>query len=1005
MSNSLTATGAFKRMDGLWLPENDRSMYEKSDEVFRKPGPSGFASRVTVGGWVPGSAPTESARVFFWSGKRCPLCDMNYASIALGLGLANTGQVVLTASPHDDFSDGYFVAVKGVATQLTIPPVTQNVRDPLGVAYGFFLDPGYSGARGLTIKDTDEPIAEDDSYITSQWPSACIAFRPSIYYETGLGGNYSSYRYGASDFWQSNYNERSGFYWSDVPRVLTFMRYVVTCGTVSGGTRTTSATQALWTGISQSDYDPEEMWLGIGEGFVKTGLGRYVFMPDITVSTTTQDRWKQSGTYWKVDAIAGTLVDVQYREVIATGSGVIGTTIQQQRSSGLYAIRANGIVYRGTEVTESPKSRSMRSSLVTSPQGLIWKDGVLPGKNEEHTQKGIKTPETAWPFKQPGGHAVSLSIGAAKSRPSSLTASFVTKSTMSTTAPEELAPYISAEKLDRPIVRINRNFIEDEQGDIGRSYPYNTYPQTTTEYKDVPKRAEWQGVFDSDLAVMAATPADEPLTGREAGYAYPSGDNESHRWSTYKTDSYSFTIENLNPTTNSKAFWEGDYSATNVMPADSETPDDTPSTGDLFYAAPDRSGDVQEAVPTLEMPQFAATSTLRGVRLHDSPDSRLFSFYYYPNQVMPINRYADGIPLLVPKTESFGSIRYVSMAFVSGYTVLDAGTHYFKREITERGSVGRYGIDACGWRSISSKTSSTPTTITTSVTKERNQYVVQLATPEAAVAEGWAKPAAISIGDPGSEFTGYPEPRSEFYKADYSQHDDLMSRLCSVAQVSVIKSCKWVPKETQLFVSLRRDGTLTNSSAIETRGLPGGWGYYGGQLAADDKLEMLDKYRSTGRNTSEPCGGVVQFVLRRTWQIVLEVATGNPTFSGSEVISDSLTKTNNWLTGTYGGILAAITTFNGTRKIKFDVTFDLDDATVETHTLNHEQVSQCPIALSEQEFIDLEDGQQIEKDLPAFVGGDVTRQWGFLDGLYIDENLNARTAESHQVTTVKIKLT
>jgi hypothetical protein len=987
MSCDLIANGAFKRMSGLWLPSDARDYYTRNqyiqhDRIFRKK--EALPVIEQVGGGEAGQAPSESARILFWGNDHgCKMCDMNFASVAIGVGCANAGKIVLTTSPKDDFSEGYFVAVEAIAEQVTVDALTSGTWGYSGSYFTYGSMPGYATDRAYKREYTAAAINESSTYINTPWPSANI-IDYAVNFQGYIPPQYSLYYSTYAENAISTMPNLAGYYidristlgrmrgggngtQNDGSQKLTFTKYTVTCGTVSGGSNSTLSTRAVWSGLDVNSRERSSIWIGIAEGFIKTGLGRHVFMPSMPISQLKQDQWRQGETYWKVDATPGTLVVVD-----------AAATATTQLTAGLSALSAYGMKCLGTAVTQSPKSRSLRSSLVSSPLGLVWGNNlVFPGINEAHTTKASKWPETVWPMEQPE-QPVSLSIGAAKAKPTSLTVKFQTTTnvTGSYNSPETDA-VITTDLLDKPIATIQPIVVDDETGRIGRNFVGNFFAEgiTAINYRETPQRTEWQGVFDYELQRIEDTKTPRPndfqtsaLPYIDNGNYWYSNSDQTQQWKTRKTDEHSFTVESIQPHINPKAFWDGEYTVTNT------TPDGTQSAEDFFYASPDRSADVLEAVPTMSLPAFANRSVADSkAYLWNKPNNFLYNF---TRATYPISDLSQNIPSLAPYEENNG----VVIRTASGALDIDPS---FQKQFIGFG----------GWDDVSATHNVSATKFSVDVVKQRTQMMRQVVLFSTAVAEGWAAYSSpTSLVGP---FNGYPTPKSEFYKADYSRLDDLNERLCSVAKLAMIKSCRWIPKQTQMFCLLRR--YQASGDARYLYSLPGGWGYYGGVVPDKDVLDMLDQYSTTNRGKVEPSGGEVLVILRRTWQIELTIVSGNPTYTPCEVIADNLQRYNAILSSNYGGPVLAQTTFVGTRQVKFTVSFDIDQAESVTHKMNHESSSSVAFPMTEQQFTDFENGQ--EMSFPVAYGGyfgSESRYWGSYQGGW---GVYAR-----QATTAKIKL-
>jgi len=920
MSKWLTATGAFKRMSGSWLPDSDRFLYEKTDRIFRKRNTYPIIEQ--VGGGVAGQAASESARILFWN-ETCKLCEINLATVFIRTGLANTGKLVLTMSHDKDFDSGWFVAVESTASQITVPALT--------ALDGSALRTGHRVSRTHTRRFDGEAIQEDSSFIEWRFPSLnVIGFSSdsvtdpyfdnvNTFNRLGSLGLYNYYSYGESRLWVMQTASPTA---SDLIQ-FNVRAFKVTCGTVSSGSLTTLSTQSVWTGINTAQVSDGwgEMWLGLGDNFIKAGLGKNVFLPEMTLTNLQRDRMQQNDRYWKVEAIPGDILTIKSL-----------TTSESVQTSCLAAPAASGTMVLGTHVTQSPKARTQRASLVTSPQGLIWAGGVLPGINESHTKKAARTPATVFPFEQPP-QAIALSIGAAKANPSSLTAIFTTTASTNSvdgaTGKLVTTPASMDDDALKPIVTARQIISQDETGLIGRTFT-SFYGTDSTQ---VPQNAPWQGVFADDLALMQATPPESPINWT-AGYYY-GGSNQTQQWTTSKTDSYTLEVESLAALP--YALWDGTYVATNVMP------DGTPSAPDYFYASPELDG--IQSIPTLSKPGvLSAVNNAYGSSLVGD------GMGYGYGDITPIWSWSHGIPFLHSDREWWG--RVITSGAFGQTTVIEIDTSYHKVQYRADTLQDK---EIAGWKRGTVTHANTTAKLSAQVNIEATRTLIQIVSLEQAKSEGW-------ITGSSNQVTGTPEPRSEFYKATTTKFDDYMTRLCAAAKVTVVKSCRYIPQQTQMFMQINRE-----TYADENR-LPGGWGYYGGTVPESDKLEMLDQYESgTVRYLNEPTGGSITVFLRRTWQIEAVVATGSPTYKSAEVVDDSLqVQSVVGVSNYYSGPLSPVTTtFTGKRKARFGVEFDIENAETITHLMNHQQIEQRTFRFTEAEWDQLEAGGTVEKDVYA----------------------------------------
>ena len=968
MCCELHATGAFKRMSGLWIPSDARTpdkanLYYEHDRFFRKQTSPHVIEQ--VGGGRAGQAPAESARILFWGNdKRCRMCNLNFASVKVQPGLANAGKVVLSTSRHDDFRDGFFVAIEGVAEQATVSELTASNGNR----------PGYSTARQYRRpRYESDPISEQSTYIDFKWPSANIVESPINFSDFGVtGSDYAiaaiqTMPYTALGFYlNDNYPNLlriangGGMFNNNGTQVLTFTKYKITCGTVSGGSLSTRSTQNIWTGIAGEDGNIEpELWLGIGEGYIKTGYGRRVFMPEMSVTHLVQDQWTQGETFWKVESMPGTLVNVSWYDLASQ-------SMKSQQSAGLGAIAAKGMQVLATDVMDSPKDRNQRSSLVTSAQGLIWRDGVIAGINEEHTQKGIRSKETSWPFKQHDKQPTSISVGAQRARPTALQIEFKTTTTKGTSFnTQAVNDLVTTEMLDKPVAIISNYQLPDESGRIGRYFRpflFTTGYQIPIDYFDQPTRSEWQGVYDFEINRLNSTTGlnvnDGQVAFDDAETYYLAESVQWRNWSTTKDDGYSFFVEPIN---GGKHFFDGTYRATNVMP------DGAASAPDLFYAEPDRSGDIVEAVPTVDLPCVAAR------------DIAPYKFSLIVN--------GDGYGT---NTDFQGIDSYASLPFLSPY---------LERHLPETGTRTRYRFLAW-WSSQVQEHSIDGSVISVDLVASKTQRLEQAVEIATAWAGGYWR--VDTYGDAydviagGENQVGLPEPISDFHLADYSRLDDYNSRLASVAKTCFIKSCKWKPKKTQMFCTLRRSGRTEdpyeNSAPM---------GYYGGTVPDADKLELLEAslYPSaTPRFRSDPVGGTLTVVLRRTWQVELTIAKNFPDYTPCEIESDDV-RGNSFAyptkTEVMGPELAdwwVETFFIGTRTVKYGFSFDFSKGETIVHTMNQEHTEVLTFNLSEAQFLSLESGTEIELPIDRSFG----RGWGRQQGI--------ETMYAGQTTNIKFKL-
>jgi hypothetical protein len=908
MSRRLYASGSFKRITGEWLPETDRFLYTANDTIFAKIIEGN--SWEQVGGGEPGAAAEESARILFWYGG-CRICDINLVTVDARTGMANTGKLVLTMTRDEDFKDGWFVAVESFVSQVTIPLLTT-------------LDdgrwrPSYTDSRSYTRRFDADPIEEDDEFICWPFPSMNIIAVPGDNAQEYRFANYNLLNYLAnfSTFFFTGGGagaaERRLSPASD-PQQLTARIHKVSCGTVADGNRTTLSTQGVWTGIVTRDdtYIPSaEMWLGIGDNFVRAGMGRSIFLPPMNLTDTQRDRLQSPNRYWKVDAIPGDFFTVRDQ---------FGSS-RSRRTSGISAFGARGELVLGTRVTESPKSRNKRSSLVTSPQGLIWSRGVIPGINADHTRKACIAPETAFPFDQPQ-QSRAFSIGADKANPSSLTATFSTTATKleinfrEGTVPTR-SPIPMTSDLLKPRARVFQTIRPDESGRIGRLFPgydrdFNVLDPI--DFTDAPTKEPWAGVFESDLEVMRT----EGQVISDRGF-FNGVSDQTQLWETSKAYDYRFEIESLRDV--AYVSLKGSYVGKNILP------DGTPSSLDLFYAEPVL--DETSSIPTLLEPRVLTPGTID--RLKGWEGTGFIDSVFY---------FSRGIPFI-----------YAKRKFIGSHTILIGGTSYdpsYRNTEYDNDSFDSYFgqtlFNVAGWTRVDESHANTATKLTMRMI--------------------WSAVRSLTQAYPNSVAPDDATPGDEFYKADPAQFDDYMEKLCAAATVSVVKSCRWIPKQTQMFMAIERETRRFGS------GIPGGWGYYGGTVPEEDRLEMLDQYEPIRRTQVDPGGGSITVFLRRTWQIELVIASGSPAYKPMEVISDDLQRVVTYADGRFGGRNGLIVNYNGTRKAQCGIEFDLDTADTVTHLMNHQQTFSQAFSFTELEWERLEAGEAIEKDV---IGVDRTR--------------------------------
>lgn len=907
MTRALGAAGYFKRMSGSWLPESDRRLYEKNDKIFVKR--TEWPAYEQVGGGDAGNAPTESARILFWNGT-CRVCDLNLVKVYVRTGMANTGKLVLTMSQDENFQEGWFVAVESVVSQMTIPLLT-------------ILDDGklrarYVDSRRHTRLFGQDPIVEPDGYINAAFPSLNVIGvteeeLQDWYY---IGTNSFDYINSINGWYGAGPLAGNRTLLADSEaQQFTARLHKVTCGTVSSGSRSTISTQAVWTGIySETDPPSAEMWLGLGDNFVRAGLARQVFLPPMQLTPLQRDRLQPPNRFWKVDAIPGDILTVRDQHALG----------RSRSTAGIAAISASGTLVLGTHVTESPKARSMRSSLVTSAQGLIWSDGVLPGIDVDHTAKAIRTPVTVFPFDQPQ-QSRALSIGAAKANPASLNATFATtpiKRTINWYANMETVVETVPMTHDslKPIVRVRQGRVIDESGIIGRVV--DGWNGQVTDYTNVPTKAPWVGVLDAELELMRST-----ITGIDSGAGYwYGGSDQTRSWKTLKAEKYGIEVEGLNEL--DYLTLSGMYVGTNVMP------DGTQSSPNMFYAAPELPEIT--SVPTLSEPIVARPDEYTNIYYYQN--SIVHAPGYGEHFVQSVFSFSEGIPFLYASKEFVGSWDSQGGWGGGGYWVFNPG--YRNTEYRTDGYDYVNGIHTravAGWNKASVSHSNTATKLSAQVIYSARRYLSQ------AIPEG--------------EAPGDATPPSEFYKASTSQFDDYMTRLCAASRITVVKSCRWIPKQTQMFMTINRETYRSYG------GIPGGWGYYGGTVPEEDRLEMLDQYESTGRAQVEPTGGMIDVYLRRTWQIELVIASAAATYTPMEVISDELETSIQYADNRYGGHAGAVKTYTGTRKAKCGVEFDVEAAETTTHLMSHEQREGKTFYFTQLEWERLEAGESVEKDV------------------------------------------
>jgi hypothetical protein len=542
----------------------------------------------------------------------------------------------------------------------------------------------------------------------------------------------------------------------------------------------------------------------------------------------------------------------------------------------------------------------------------------------------MKTPATVFPFDQPQ-QSTELSVGAEKATPASLTVSFTTTASRRifdySNYTESNEPLPLTSDYLKPAVRVRQRFVEDETGRIGRSF--NGWDVAMTDYTEVPQNEPWVGVFDEEIELMQSRP--EPSSIISNPSFWYGGSDQTQNWLTRKIDDYSISIESLRDLP--YEVMRGVYVGTNVMP------DGTPSSLDMFYAAPE----IPEisATPTLSQP-LVLTPIAPGQTgyngYYDTTLARAHGSYFGQGVgsefVDPVFSFAQGIPFLYAHSQVIGGWQ-VAGGFGSPFFELNPGYQITEYKTDSYDSY--YGLflrDTAGWRRMAESHSNTATKLSSQLTFSAVRTLTQ----------------GIPPGQDPSDVT----PQSEFYKASPSQFDDYMTRLCEASRITVVKSCRWIPKQTQMFIHIDREDWSAAAA------IPGGWGYYGGTVPEEDRLEMLDQYESTARVKREPQGGVISFIIRRSWQIELILASGAATYTPMEVVSDDL-QTATRYADRYGQAASVI--FTGTRVATCGVEFDLETADTVTHLMNHQQTTHKTLYFTELEWERLEAGEAVEKSV------------------------------------------
>lgn len=920
MSGCVTkAAGHIKRANGDFTPASGVDFYA-ADELFLKTRP--VDSVRMIGGGAPGAQPAEQGRFLFGPCRPCDVdlciadvstfCPLRKEVFEYGLAVGSVGRAIVKVSRSPSFDSGYYAQLEAVATPLQIPE-----RPPRVSMYGTTL-PDFL----YDLRLSDSPVNDSNSYVTAAWPSLFEVSSGMDFFPARFSPEFGFWvppisipgsLFGSSFFFGQGLSSLRG-------RALTFLTYRVSVGEFAGTSFSPYKTQSTWASCldlvaafsGSTSPSVAKLWLGFGESSICAGLSSYCVVRH-ALSSGTINEWRTADKYYAGDALPGVPTEITITQpewyLTTAGNG-------PYQSAGLGILSAQGWSVDAKKVMLSPKASASRSSLVTSAQDLLWAGGVFSGANAAHSRRAMVGYSTPWPFNQPE-HSSAISAGSQAASATKLRVAFECNPTNATllfsTDNGLVQPPFNADPTlflkPHAIVHSNPSVL-DEAG------------QYSATVKQRPQNSPFAGVFDVEDNFVESLSQFDIIS-----YGSPA------TWETKKFDSYRLEIEPITFETKPHLFFHGSFDLENKMPNGDQ------SFSDVFSCTKQNDGPTLQAVPSTQWPFFTAVSGENNWTTKTSATGSQESQEFGGGA--RVEQAAAGLPRIVPKSQVIGRR---GGGLGTTQFIVETGVSYVYENTT---GFPYYGAlpGAAGWEAVQYSYDATATGTKTTIEATRTQEIQRY----------------YSINAPSTT----PPAPSEFRIADPTRLDDAMQRACDATRWSVVKSCKWIPKQTQIFSYLRRNSQQAGFGSATAQ-----WPFYGGDVAGDDQPQLLDQSSVAQNQFLNPGGASLFIAMRRTWEIEAEVAHGTLDYTPAEIVSDSpsvrgpIAEMQNVSTP-----LGVRWVWENTRRVRYSVEFNTDNCETVTHKTNQEAWWRTRIELSEAETQQLENGQELE------IGPDRVGQW------------------------------
>jgi hypothetical protein len=976
MDYKLTAKGAFKPRSGSWLPTTNGWRYYTHHQSFIKyrtysAGLYGDANDwYLVGGGSAGMRPNDEADVLFWwqssqsssFANRCTICDPNVAWLYVTLRYPTSltdynigngpciGKLIFSVCMDGDFSEGFFVSLEAIPMQIAVDELTyRDFGNSPRTVYPYkewqnTRRHGYSTPRKYVLTDSQQAISEPTSYITTKWPGTNEMSIPV----RDFGYSISDASAGGT----LGYEHLSKLAGNTLGRIYDGYTWFYT-----GQYQNVYAEKQWNTGQQVLTFVNYEIECGTILSGTRSTLSKRLIWQPIDDGSYSQQMWLGVGEQFARAGIGREIflpkmpIDhprassrwekarkhwkVESQNTGGASVQILDNLYSTSETAGLSASGADAMHAVSMNATESHKSMSRRSTLAASHEDLIWKHGVIHGIDADHTRKALVSPKTIWPMEQPQ-QAVALAVGGAASEAKTLTVTFETATTLPDPWYETSQSVLEwcRDRIARPIAYAgNADAMQDETGRVGNAYSGIYDGSNVTTYRSVPQNAPFQGVFDYTVQFF-----DNGGIPENSLYWFGASD-QSVTWSTTTVDYFWLNVQSLRPEKHPQICLDGTYTLTNSMPYGGGQ-----SAEGAFSCTIENAGDEVQGWPQLELPHFIFSTRSPNSNLSSGFD--ILSAVNFVANIRPIAYAGKQVGKVTGGLGAFGGLaQYV---FDGSYSA----------------TYGKW----LNWETTLYEVSNTETKLKTTVECSNSAKLDRCFQPF----------YASSNWEPPDETSGDQYPKIE-------QLDDVIARKCQRYKCRAVKSVKWIPKMTQVFATFVRQPNYNSTQEYD---------FYGGQKPDSEKLTMIEKYAPAVRyGPIGTRGGRILVTIRKSWLCECVVASGSPTYSGAEVISENTVKYS--APGAYGITLGA--RYVGTRKVRYSVEWDIESAQTKTHTFAHEQCVDYAFNVTEAQFVALEEGNEIT------ITGQVERPLG---GDRSDEDLGIYGIPGYKsdTTTVRIRL-